>query len=125
MFERHYLQPLQKRITERRKFIHVLMGPRQIGKTTLVNQLLEDINIPSHFASADATASFGTTWLEQQWETARLKMDQLKVREFLLVIDEIQKIDNWSETVKFLWDADTQNKKQIKVILLGSSRLLL
>ena len=76
MFERPYLQLLEKRIKERRKFIQVLMGPRQVGKTTLVNQLLENTSIPFHFASADAIASFGNTWLEQQWETARLKMEQ-------------------------------------------------
>jgi uncharacterized protein len=63
--------------------------------------------------------------LEQQWEIARLKMDQDEAEEFLLVIDEIQKIGHWSETVKFLWDADTQSKRTLKVILLGSSRLLL
>ena len=125
MFERPYLQLLEKRIKERRKFIQVLMGPRQVGKTTLVNQLLENTGIPFHFVSADAIASFGHTWLELQWETARLKVEQSGTREFLLIIDEIQKIGNWSETVKLLWDADTQNKKQIKVILLGSSRLLL
>lgn len=125
MFERHYLQRLEKRIKERRRFIQILMGPRQVGKTTLVNQLLEKVIIPFHFVSADGIATFGNTWLEQQWETARLKMEQSGAREFLLVIDEIQKLENWSETVKLLWDADTQNKKQLKVILLGSSRLLL
>src|SRR6202000_2094286 len=45
--------------------------------------------------------------------------------DFLLVIDEIQKISNVSEMVKLLWDADTHAKKILKVILLGSSRLLL
>lgn len=125
MFKRPYLKILEQRIKERRKFIQVLMGPRQVGKTTLVNQMLEKITIPFHFASADGIASFGNTWLEQQWEIARLKMEQSGAREFLLVIDEIQKLENWSETVKLLWDTDTQNKKQLKVILLGSSRLLL
>jgi len=81
--------------------------------------------MPYHFASADAVPASNTTWLEQQWETARLKKDQLEAQQFLLVIDEIQKISNWSETVKLLWDADTQSKRVLKVILLGSSRLLL
>ena len=70
-------------------------------------------------------AATNNAWLKQQWETARIKMEQSKAEEFLLVIDEIQKIDNWSETVKLLWDTDTRNKKKLKVILLGSSRLLL
>jgi uncharacterized protein len=125
MFERIHLQIVTKRVLEPRRFIQVLFGPRQVGKTTLVYQLLEKCKIPSHFASADAVAASNDAWLEQQWETARLKMDQIKAEEFLLVIDEIQKIGNWSETVKLLWDTDTRTKRAMKVILLGSSRLLL
>jgi uncharacterized protein len=125
MFERPHLQPIIKRIREPRRFIQVLIGPRQVGKTTLINQLLEKCKIPNHFASADAVAASNIAWLEQQWETARLKMKQEKAQEYLLVIDEIQKIANWSETVKLLWDTDTRARRQLKVIILGSSRLLL
>ena len=125
MFQRSHLQLIIKRTTEPRRYIQVLIGPRQVGKTTLIYQLLEKCKVPSHFASADAIAAANTVWLEQQWETARLKMDQEQAPEFLLVIDEIQKIGNWSETVKLLWDTDTHAKRALKVILLGSSRLLL
>lgn len=52
-------------------------------------------------------------------------MDQHKASKFLLIIDEIQKIEQWSETVKLLWDTDSRKKRNMKVILLGSSRLLL
>lgn len=125
MFERRHLQQLIKRIKEPRKFIQVVMGPRQVGKTTLVTQLVEKIKMDSHFVSADSVAASNTVWLEQQWESARIKMDHEKAEEFLLVVDEIQKINNWSETVKLLWDTDTKNKRKLKLILLGSSRLLL
>jgi uncharacterized protein len=124
MFERFHLQELIKRMQEPRKFIHVIMGPRQVGKTTLVTQLTDKLKTGYLFISADAVAT-NTTWLEQQWEAARIKMDQDKATEFLFVIDEIQKIHNWSEIIKLLWDADTRNKRNLKVILLGSSRLLL
>jgi len=110
---------------EPRRFIQVLIGPRQVGKTTLISQLLEKRKSPGHFVSADAVAASNATWLEQQWQAARLKMDQQGDEDFLLVIDEIQKISNWSETVKLLWDADTRARRALKVILLGSSRLLL
>jgi predicted AAA+ superfamily ATPase len=120
-----FLQIITKRIIEPGRFIQVLFGPRQVGKTTLVYQLLEKCKIPSHFASADAVAASNVVWLEQQWETARLKMDQVKAEEFSLVIDEIQKIGDWSETVKLLWDTDTRAKRALKVMLLGSFRLLL
>ncbi|MCZ2460748.1 MAG: ATP-binding protein [Chitinophagales bacterium] len=125
MFERRHLQQLIKRIKEPRKFIQVVMGPRQVGKTTLVTQLVEKIKMDSHFVSADSVAASNTVWLEQQWESARIKMDHEKAEEFLLVVDEIQKINNWSETVKLLWDTDTKSKRKLKLILLGSSRLLL
>jgi len=125
MFERPHLQGFTKRLHEHRKFIQVLMGPRQVGKTTLITQLLNKTKTANHFVSADAVPASNNTWLEQQWEAARLKMDQESPSQFLLIVDEIQKIDNWSETVKLLWDADTRTKRNLKVILLGSSRLLL
>jgi predicted AAA+ superfamily ATPase len=125
MFERSDLQLLKKRIEEPRRFIQVVMGPRQVGKTTLVSQLFEQLPIPGLFESTDAVGAGNSIWLEQIWEIARLKMKTLQAEEFLLIIDEIQKISNWSETVKKLWDHDTHNKTYLKVILLGSSRLLL
>jgi uncharacterized protein len=125
MFERPYLQQLINRILEPRHFIQVLIGPRQVGKTTMVTQLVEKVGIEYHFVSADAVLASNISWLEQQWEVARLKMDQRNATQFLLVIDEVQKIDNWSEIIKLLWDTDTRQKRNLKVIILGSSRLLL
>ncbi len=125
MFERSELQTLRKRIKEPRQFIQVVMGPRQVGKTTLVSQLFKQATIPGLFESADAIAASNPSWLQQIWETARLKMKTQASKEFLLIIDEIQKISNWSETVKKLWDEDSFNKLPLKVIILGSSRLLL
>jgi predicted AAA+ superfamily ATPase len=110
---------------EPRRFLQVIMGPRQVGKTTLVSQLAAQVKIDYLFVSADSIASGNATWLEQQWEAARIKLAQHETKEFLLVIDEIQKISNWSETVKLLWDTDTRSNLNLKVILLGSSRLLL
>jgi len=125
MFQRPHLQGLTKRIQEPRRFIQVILGPRQVGKTTLVNQLVQKYSFDALVVSADAVGSSNTFWLEQQWESARIKLKQSGANEFLLVVDEIQKIDNWSEMVKSLWDADSKNEIPLKVILLGSSRLLL
>lgn len=125
MFERSELQLLKKRIKEPRKFIQVVMGPRQVGKTTLVSQLFKQVSIPGMLESADAVAASNASWLEQIWETARIKMKTQGAQEFLLIVDEIQKISNWSELVKKLWDNDSLNNIHLKVILLGSSRLLL
>lgn len=125
MFERKYLKTLQKRIAEPRKFIQIVMGPRQVGKTTMLGQLYRQLEAPALFESADAISASDTNWLEQIWESARLQMKTKSANEFILIIDEIQKISNWSETVKKLWDEDYINQLYLKVILAGSSRLLL
>jgi predicted AAA+ superfamily ATPase len=125
MYKRPGYQSLKARILPPRKFINVLLGPRQVGKTTLINQLVNDLKIPNLFVSADAMAAVGQLWLEQQWNAARTLQQKDNENEFLLVIDEIQKISNWSEVVKKLWDEDTRNSVPIKVVLLGSSRLLI
>ncbi len=105
--------------------MQVLFGPRQVGKTTLVQQLLDRIACPAHYASADAPAIEDTAWIEQQWETARLKLaGERESTPALLILDEIHKIPDWSSAVKALWDADTHNRRDLKVILLGSSPLL-
>src|ERR1035437_10292844 len=125
MFERPYLESLKQRIEEQRKFIQVVMGPRQVGKTTLITQLLQKIAIGYVFESADAVLNSNTAWLNQIWETARFKMKASEANEYILVVDEIQKIENWSEIVKQQWDRDTREGINIKVVLLGSSRLLI
>lgn len=125
MFERQELQVLKKRILEQRRFIQVVMGPRQVGKTTMVNQLYKKVRIPGIYEAADAVAAGNSDWIVQIWETARNQIKLKAYKEFLLIIDEIQKITNWNEIIKKLWDEDSRNDIQLKVILLGSSRLLL
>lgn len=125
MYERVALKGLIKRMKEPRSFIQVIMGPRQVGKTTMIVQLIGHFKINHLFETADAIPASNSFWLEQVWEGARLKMDEQPDEDFLLIIDEIQKIDNWSEVIKRLWDEDTNTGRKLKVILLGSSRLLM
>ncbi len=125
MFQRTALSLLYKRINEPRKFIQAILGPRQIGKTTLVKQLTEKIKQPWLFASADAIDSSNSVWIEQQWDNIRLKLKSSKAKSAILIIDEIQKIDNWSEIIKKEWDKDSFNDISIKLIILGSARLIL
>ncbi|WP_293307080.1 ATP-binding protein [Pedobacter sp. UBA5917] len=112
-------------MNEPKRFVQVLVGPRQIGKTTLISQLIREINLPCIFESADAVAASDRTWIEVIWYNTREQLKEPGVDGFVLIIDEIQKIDNWSEIVKRLWDEDMRNGVNIKVILLGSSRLLI
>lgn len=126
MYKRKEYQIIKNRIEdEPRRLIQVLMGPRQVGKTTLIKQYLKSTNLPYHYVSADGMTGQDSVWLQQQWETARVLMNHNKTVEFLLVIDEIQKITNWSEFVKAEWDKDSFNGISIKVILLGSSSLMI
>lgn len=125
MIIRKQFSQLTDRISEKRRFIQVIFGPRQIGKTTMVRQFIEKYEYPCHYISADAVPNSNSGWIDQQWETIRLQMKQKESQEALLIVDEIQKIDNWSEIVKKNWDADTFQNISIKVVLLGSSRLML
>jgi predicted AAA+ superfamily ATPase len=116
---------LKKRIAEPRRFIQVVSGPRQVGKTTLVRQAASAIGIPCRYASADEPTLRERGWIAEQWEEARHEAGQAGRGGALLVLDEIQKITDWSETVKRLWDEDTRAKRALKVMVLGSAPLLI
>lgn len=117
IYERSFVAQLEQRILTGHPLIQVLVGPRQVGKTTGVNQLLARYPHAAHYANADDLLATDRTWLMEQWQKA-----SLSGKKTLLVIDEIQKVPNWSETVKSLWD---RAPKALRVILLGSSSLQL
>ena len=114
---------LAERLTEPRRFLHVVAGPRQVGKSTLVQQVTGGLGVPVRHVSADEPTLRGTDWISQQWQAARL--EATGVTGSVLVLDEIHKIPAWSETVKRLWDEDTRKKHPLKVVLLGSAPLLI
>ena len=125
MFERPSLQILKKRMNEPRGFIQVVFGPRQVGKTTMLAQVMKQLPFGSLMVSADDVAAAGREWIRSSWSEARRRWKASAEKDFLLVIDEIQKVSNWSETVKKEWDDDTLEERNIKVVILGSSRLLI
>jgi predicted AAA+ superfamily ATPase len=116
---------LSRRLREARRFIQAVAGPRQVGKTTLVRQVVEAAHLPARFASADEPTLRGREWIVQQWEAARLEAADAGRGGSVLVLDEIQKIPKWAETVKRLWDEDTHSRTMLKVVLLGSAPLLI
>ena len=125
MYRREQYHTLMERMAEPRKFIQVIAGPRQVGKSTLVKQVIQDCSLPYTLETADAIDPENGEWIANVWESVRQQMSFRQQTEHLLVIDEIHKIKNWSEQIKREWDNDTFNDRNIKVILLGSSRLLL
>jgi hypothetical protein len=124
-FERSQAGRLARRLAEPRRFLQVVAGARQVGKTTLVGQVLDRLNIPSVFVSADEPALGDTAWLAAQWERARVATAGAGKSGAILALDEVQKIPRWSHTVKRLWDEDSRARRPLKVVLLGSAPLLM
>ena len=121
-YQRPHYATLLARLNEPRRFLQVVAGPRQVGKTTLVQQVCANLTVPVQYASADEPTLRGAEWISQQWDLARLRAGD---GDAILVLDEVQKIGAWSEAVKRLWDEDTRNKVALKVVLLGSAPLLI
>jgi predicted AAA+ superfamily ATPase len=120
MFRRELCKTLENRLKEPRRFIQVLAGPRQVGKTTAVRQVLEGLNMPSHYASADDPSVQSVSGIEQQWDIGRLlTKTEGRVTDAVLVLDEIQKIPGWADLVKLNWDRDSAAGLPLKVVILG------
>lgn len=123
MYKRSMVEAISKRLKEKRRFIQVIIGPRQVGKTTAIQQVINSQNTPFHYAVADLPAPPDTQWITNQWELARMKTEGNKT--MILVFDEIQKVTSWSTEIKRLWDEDGRLGNNIHVVLLGSSSLLI
>ncbi len=124
VFQREYAAVLAARMAEPRRFLQVVAGPRQVGKTTLVSQVLAQGERPSIFVSADEPALRDRAWLAAQWERARVLARQGGEQGAVLALDEVQKIPDWSEAVKRHWDEDSRDGLPLRVLLLGSAPLL-
>lgn len=125
IFKRNLFPVVLKRLKEPRRFLQVLIGPRQVGKTTLARQVAQELSIPVHYTSADEPTLQDRAWLNQQWDIARaLTRKDNRSHAALLVVDEVQKAQGWAETIKRLWDEDTASECPLRVLLSGSSPLL-
>ena len=124
-FRREHGATMAARLAEPRRFLHVVAGPRQVGKTTLVQQVMAESERPQVFVTADEPALRDTAWLAAQWDRARVLAQDAGKQGAVLALDEVQKIPDWSETVKRLWDEDTRHRCPLRVVLLGSAPLLM
>lgn len=124
VYRRPVYDEILERVDEPRRFIQVLAGPRQVGKTTLARQVMDAVGIPGHFASADAPDPEDVGWIYTQWQIGRQAARNGGRAGGILVLDEVQKIRSWSDVVKQLWDEDSASGLPLRVLLLGSAPLL-
>jgi hypothetical protein len=123
MFKRAITSTIIDRLSEKRSFIQIILGPRQVGKSTAIRQVIKELSYPSVYALADLPVPPDHRFIAQNWDEARnLAKGGKKV---ILVLDEVQKIEGWSNVVKKFWDEDTHEKNNIQVVLLGSSALMI
>lgn len=120
MYMRGEFDLIRSRLLEPRHLMQLVLGPRHAGKTTTVRQVLADLEKPYLYFSADDAPGAGPLWLSRCWETARIEANRTADKEIVLVIDEVQKIPNWTEAVKKEWDSDTWHDRLIKAVLIGS-----
>jgi predicted AAA+ superfamily ATPase len=123
-YKRPVVATIRERLVEPRHTIQVVQGPRQVGKTTAVVQALEGVSLTSRFAEGDLPAPEHRSWIEQHWRIARREHKRTG-EPVILALDEVQKIAQWSDVVKGLWDEDTRTGNDVRVVLLGSSPLLM
>lgn len=122
-FQRKIVADLRQRALETPRFMQIIIGPRQVGKTTSVRQLAESLDFPTIYSAADSSGTADPLWIRSKWLEARALLQESK--QALLILDEVQLISEWQRTVKGLWDEDRANKLQLNVIITGSSALLL
>jgi uncharacterized protein len=114
-----FVKKLSYALREKSPLIQVVLGPRQVGKTTGVQQVITKNKAGNtYYISADGPLLKAADWIFGHWELAKSKSENC-----LLVIDEIQKIEDWSEAIKKLWDEQKNKKQKLKLVLLGSSSL--
>lgn len=123
MYERDIVATLRSRLAEERRFIQIVIGPRQTGKSTAVAQALSSLDVPVVAFSFDRPRDQRARRLEELWGQARQMLEDSD--EVVVSLDEIQKVPDWSSTVKFLWDEDTLQGRNVKAVLTGSSALTL
>ncbi len=121
-FQRPVVDEIERQLRSSHPRLQVVIGPRQVGKSTAAKQVVDRLAWPTHEASADAPLPHAPEWIETQWNLARLLAPKKRT---LLVLDEIQKVRGWSEIVKRLWDEECRNEGLVRPLLLGSSALLL
>ena len=105
--------------------IILLFGIRRAGKTTLMHQLIDHLLRDQQvdpfrivYFSFDLQ-ELGLEGILESYELEILKQDIRDAEKIYLFLDEIQKLNDWSNKVKILYD----QYPNLKIILSGSAAL--
>jgi len=114
-------QTLQRRLEEKPPIrLQLLVGPRQVGKTTLLLALEERYKSRAIYVSADTPEAGLPSWADGVWRRA---LDRTGHDAAILLIDEIQYLPQWSHWLKARFDEVTRKKIPLHVVVTGSSSL--
>ncbi len=98
-----------------------LVGPRQVGKTTLLLELAKDFGESAVYASADVPEAALPNWREGMWRRV-LELAQAR-KGAVLLLDEVQYLPEWSRWLKGRFDAVLRDKTPLHIVATGSSAL--
>jgi predicted AAA+ superfamily ATPase len=125
VYERRIVPTLRRRLAdEPRRFIQIVLGARQVGKTTCVTQALQGLGLPVVSATADTPGLQSAQWLSERWLEARSLHAESNLP-VVIFLDEIQKVTDWAAWVKRFWDEDTLAGRDIRAVMTGSAPLLM
>lgn len=118
LFRRPFVDLLASRLKEDSPLIQVILGPRQVGKTTGVLMLENELSPNFYYCTADEALAQSSEWITEQWQASKSMSGNP-----ILIIDEIQKVTHWAIKVKALWDQEKRKKNFFRLVVLGSSSL--
>jgi uncharacterized protein len=113
VYHRVLVQNIEQQLSKSRKVITIL-GPRQVGKTTLLNKLLDKTTLVYKRLNADLQSSIDVLSSRDLNKLKEL-VDGIE----LLVIDEAQNVPDIGMSLKILYD----EIPELKIIVTGSSAL--
>lgn len=126
-FLRPMTRELLKRLGEGAALPQIVIGPRQIGKTTAIGQTVGSLSgkgFAAVLADADAMAAPPEKWVVEHWRKAHALAGTGKPT--ILAFDELQKVPGWSEIVKREFDVSQRSNAgpRPRIVISGSSALL-
>lgn len=104
--------------------IQLLVGPRQVGKTTLLLKIAGRQPGRAVYATADAPEAVLPNWREGIWQRV-VSLARDAGTPAVLLLDEVQYLPEWSQWLKTRYDEAKRERLPIHIVASGSSSLRL